>query len=275
MTRTDLHRPGALIPVDYRCVACFSFPTGPEGIDPEGYMDEYQEWSNTHPDSELTKHDNGGCAICGTHYRHGAIMLHIPTGDFIEIGHRCASTHALALSDTGFQRALKKQRKLRQVEITRARKAAKRADFLAEHPGLEVALQGDHYITRDMAAKFQRYLALSDKQIALAMKLAAEEPERKEAERQTDCPEGRIEVEGEVVGLGRKDTDWGSARYTMTVEVTTDAGTFRIWGTQPTSLDDAARGSRVRFTATIARSSDDHSFGFFKRPARAVVMGAK
>lgn len=50
----------------------------------------------------------------------------------------------------------------------------RQAKFLAEHPGLETALATDHYIVRDIAARFQQWGSLSEKQVALVLKLAGE-----------------------------------------------------------------------------------------------------
>jgi len=84
-------------------------------------------------------------------------------------------------------------------------------------------------------------------------------------------PEGRLEVEGVVLSVKEREGYMGGVVLKMVV----DGGGFRVWGTVPADIeDDIERGSRVRFTATLTRADDDPSFGFFKRPAKAVLVQA-
>lgn len=78
--------------------------------------------------------------------------------------------------------------------------------------------------------------------------------------------EGRREIVGTVLQTKLQESPFGSA-WKMLV----DEGTTRLWGTIPASIDPE-RGDRVRLTATVQRSADDRSFGFYSRPARAEVI---
>lgn len=57
---------------------------------------------------------------------------------------------------------------------------------------------------------------------------------------------------------------------------------FKVWGTVPAALERdehggmtvgtiAEKGDRVTFTARLEPSSDDETFGFFKRPRRSTL----
>lgn len=93
--------------------------------------------------------------------------------------------------------------------------------------------------------------------------------------------EGRIAITGEVLTVKFQDNDYGGA---MKMLIRDDRG-FKLWGTRPRSLDGdydpndrqrwipgAEKGDRVTFTATIERSGDDETFGFFKRPTKASII---
>jgi len=111
--------------------------------------------------------------------------------------------------------------------------------------------------------------------------------EKREAEKAkaADCPEGRMAIEGEVVSVKWKDSDYGGS---LKMTVKTDDG-YLVWGSVPSVLcsiktiigegedswvtyKDVGRGDRVRFTGTVTPSDTDKKFGFFKRPAKAELL---
>jgi hypothetical protein len=49
---------------------------------------------------------------------------------------------------------------------------------------------------------------------------------------------------------------------------------FKVWGTVPSSLPNTDRGDKVTFTASVERSNNDETFGFFKRPSKATLIEA-
>lgn len=130
-------------------------------------------------------------------------------------------------------------------------------------------------IARDMGRRFDRTGELSDKQVRFLLKLRrqVEENKTRQAERQAeraeaaDCPEGRVEIVGEVLKTEWRDNDWGG-KLVQTVK--SDEG-FLVWGTVPSSVS-VERGDRVRFTAQVSPSDDDPKFGFYKRPTKAEVI---
>jgi hypothetical protein len=163
--------------------------------------------------------------------------------------------------------------------MEKERKAEERTEFLDNHPGLAEALETDHHIVTDIKSRFVQWCNLSDKQIALVMKLHKEEKEKAEAPEETHCkaPEGKQTFQGTVVSRRVKDTQWGSS-IKITVKVETPEGTWLAWGTCPSSLlyedaenPGAERGAVVEITATLTRSDDTEHFAFFKRPRGKMI----
>lgn len=158
------------------------------------------------------------------------------------------------------RRAARKEEK-RQREQAERRTAA--AAFLDANPGLKAAFEADldnarnQQILDDMHNKLIRWGSLSEKQVAFALRLANPTPEPPAG----PVPEGRVEVEGEVLTL--KTNDWG--QYKMLVRLDNGA---KLWGTCPAAIDPK-RGDKVAFTATC--KAKERSFGFFSRPTKARV----
>jgi len=83
-----------------------------------------------------------------------------------------------------------------------------------------------------------------------------------------DAPTGRVVITGQCLHFKMQESMYGNVEKML---VQDDRG-FRVWGTVPRSLDDAERGSRVRFIAQITVSDDNPKFGFFKRPTKGEVL---
>lgn len=154
---------------------------------------------------------------------------------------------------------------------TRRKNDEERAAFLAKHEGLADDLKVEHRIIADIAARFAEYRTLSDKQVALVRKLAAEVRNPAPAEVNVPAPEGRVVVRGKVVSTKLVEGDWGTT-WKMTVKVETPDGAWLCWGSVPTGISvDGLRGQEIEFTATLSRGRDAH-FALFKRPAKASVV---
>ena len=97
----------------------------------------------------------------------------------------------------------------------------------------------------------------------------AERAERDAAhEAGEDAVEGRVVITGTVLAFKVQESMYGDV---LKMLVQDDRG-FRVFGSVPSSLDDAERESRVTFTATVTVSDNDAKFGFFKRPTKAAVI---
>lgn len=84
------------------------------------------------------------------------------------------------------------------------------------------------------------------------------------------CPNGRETVDGVVLSIKSYESDYG-IQYKMTV---LDDRGFRVFGSVPSSLRYESSfeiGVRIKFSGDLTRSDDCASFGFFKRPTKAVM----
>lgn len=170
---------------------------------------------------------------------------------------------------------------------------AARTQFEADHPDLVQSLAtlrgqfGD-----DLRERLQEVGSLTENQVAAVRRIAAQE-----AARPAPAPalEGRIVIAGEILSVRAVESYFGGReQVTYKARILDDRG-FTVWGSLPSSItqpiydtfysgdrsryDDgrdvwtkAARGRRVQLTATVEQSSDDETFGFYKRPTAAQLL---
>lgn len=305
--RTDPHRAGAIVPENYDYVLSYNCGSVQDGAPLPSFgvnceLDRKTEHAigQHNPDGRccviglmhvarvrFSDHGHTGkCTICGAVYVHGDIWMHRPTGEHIHVGHTCSDKYSMLADRGDFDAALASHRQRTAAARLAVENRAERDAFLAEHAGLAEALETDHEIVKDIAARFRQYRSLTEKQIALVMKLAAESANPLPVERNIPAPTGKTTVRGRVVSVKSQETAYGMTMR-MTVKVTTDDGTWLCWGTCPESIlavgrdhiGDAARdastwlrGRDVEFTATLKPGRDAH-FAIFSRPTRAGVCG--
>jgi hypothetical protein len=305
--RTDPHRPGAIVPANYSYVFSYNgassdggWPIPSFGINCElDRRTDVRDKDGKHVSTTNGEHDADGlccvigllhvakvtvignackCTICGAHFVHGDVWKHNPTGEFIHLGHTCAQKYEMLADRSEFELAAGRHAAAAARECQAAANAEARADFLEKNPGLAAALQVDHYIVKDLASKFQAYHALSEKQVALALKIAHEVANPQAAEKQVPAPTGRVDIEGVVISTKVYQSDFGST-LKMTVKVTTPDGVWLCWGTVPSALGEEKltysgstccllKGATVRFTASLKAGREPH-FAIFSRPAVA------
>ena len=85
-------------------------------------------------------------------------------------------------------------------------------------------------------------------------------------------PTGRLRIEGEITA-----TKWVENAYGGSLKMLVTGAGWKVWGTVPRGLEfdgRPARGHRVAFTATVVRSDDDESFGFFSRPTGPQLLAS-
>lgn len=118
-----------------------------------------------------------------------------------------------------------------------------------------VGIAGAAFISRDKWLKTAEFKA----------KKAADQAEA------TPVIEGRIVVTGEIIkAQWREGYAYNSEVLKLTVR---DDRGFKLWGTCPTSVEsEAERGARITFTASVTKSDDDETFGFFKRPTKPEIL---
>lgn len=213
--------------------------------------------------------DLGRCEHCSTHYSHGVGFKNRVTGEVIAVGRDCGeqffnfkSTAARKVAQAAKAKAAKKARE----EAAEARQAV-----LDATPGLEDALKTDHYICRDIDARFKRYGKISEKQVNLVFKIARDVAQREADKANEPAPvaipvelaEGRQRFAGVVLATKWVDNGFGGC---VKMLVRDDRG-FKVWGSAPDTADQF-KGAKVAFDARLTISDDDPCFGFFKRPTK-------
>jgi hypothetical protein len=277
-TRTDPHRPGAIIPTDYVFVLWYAiamevdgWPQPPRNVDIVAAMlhDPAIKWAETG--------GLGHCSVCGAYYKYGEVWRHEPTGEHIHVGHDCADKYNMLTSRAEWESWHKEQHDLRAAAIQKRARVTARDAFFADRPGLAETLAVTHPILQDMARKLYLYGSLSEKQLAFAAKLATEATAPKPPEEShVPAPEGRVTVRGAVVAIKTQDSAWGT-QVKMLVKVDTDGGSWLCWSTVPDSVlgvDEGLRGATIEFSATLTRSDRDSHFAFAKRPTKARLTGS-
>lgn len=287
-TQTDIARPENFDPADYCADEIIWYYTG---WSEELHMIIAEDNYGTPVHVEravwdaLDAHESGDmikCWHCGQPHKYGAGTINRTTGDVVLLGNQCAS-NLFYLAD----RAAYAKRELER----KARFQKHYAAGVDGDPELHTAFEEcDHEIVRDIKSRLRKWGDISDKQIALVKKLwrEAARKEEKQAERIAAIDpvvEGRRTVEGTIVSVKTREGRWGTT-LKMLVEEPTGA---RVWGTLPAALAHAEirvaidgdehtefvgvnHGDRVRFVATVDRSDDDPTFGFFKRPTNAEMV---
>jgi hypothetical protein len=279
ITRNDAHSPLNLVTEDYAYVG---------GFDNEGptFGTARSDLRTLLARSTTARYGDGGqCDHCGARIRYVAVLRHAPTGDHIAVGETCLGNR-FALATADFHRMRKA------AELDRAEHKILTAwnAYRTEHPTDWAALDAsENGFVRNVLAKGRRYGNLSDRQFEAIVTAVARDATRaaeiaaRPVEILANVPTGTVTIEGEILTTKWQESQYGST-LKMLVKVETDGGAFKVWGTVPASLHgtwdtlsgayvgEASRGDVVSFTATVTRSNDDASFGFFKRPRAARIV---
>lgn len=265
MTRTDLHKPSAFVPAHYEALFAYHCSTSEDGwpvpsyrvICPEGKCGgaglccTVDASRLAHEEGREVFGEPGHCGSCGARFVYGQLWKHLPTGAIVHLGHDCAEKYDLMMDTSEMMLAAKRAKAAVATQIARSKNAAERLAFLDATPGLAAALEpsvtdGKPWskgleILCDLRAKFHAYRTLSEKQVALAIKLAGEilnpAPPKPE-ERHVAAPTGKgIEFLGEIVSAKIQENQYGTT-WKITVKVATPEGSWLAWGTAPSILLD-------------------------------------
>ena len=304
--RTDPHRAGAIIPAEYTYILSYNQSTSQEGWPVPSFginceldrRKEIKDENGNHVGWENGKHapdghccvvglrhiakvkfaahgGTGKCSSCGTHFVYGSIYRHEPTGEYVNIGNICADKMDLHADRSAYEMGRNRVWAATMAQQERERKAEARKAWLADHPGVEEALECDHHIVQDIKHRFIQWCSLSDKQIELVFKLAkeAKEPKKQETPVAAQIEDGRQVVEGEIVSIKSHESMYGTVlKMTVKVHPHGDDRFWLAWGTMPLSLY-ADRGDIVRFSAKLKQGREEH-FTLFSRPTKAEVVKA-
>jgi len=195
--------------------------------------------------------NKGICDHCGAHFIWGAMYYHKITSTYIVVGWQCSAKEfgynsRLDYDIERFKKRLEKYKKDEEMKLVVDK-------FLAERPYLVEPLKLNHPIINDIRFRLNQWGTISDKQVQLVVKLAAEVGTRK------PVIEGEsILVEGIVMSCKYAETPWGTKKK-MLVK---DDRCFYIYGNCPTG-HVFEQGTKVKFTAKVTKSGNDSTFGFF------------
>ncbi len=303
--RTDPHRPGVIVPSQYRYVLSYNCATSDGGWPvPSFGINCALDRRVTIKDAETGKetiingeHDADGeccqcgllasgktvvsgpgkCAVCGAAFVYGDIWQHVPTGEYIHLGHDCADKYNMLADRSEWELADARTRRAIEAQMTREANEKRLVEFCQGHEGLLDALNVEHALIADIKSKLRTYGSISDKQIKLVRKIAYEamHPEEKPPEVNIPAPTGKVTFRGTVVSRKTQETAYGNTTR-ITVKVTTPEGVWLAWGTVPAAITDATyqhggvKGCAVELTATLQAGRDPH-FAIMKRPRGKVI----
>jgi hypothetical protein len=285
--RTDCHRPGAIIPSDYEEVLIegwgyVAYIQGRQGEPPFGVRETVNFLMAERAKGRQVFGGIGKCGVCGAWFMEGVVLRHVPTGDYVHLGHMCAEKYEM-LADCDWDAATSMVRRQRAAELTRIENERLKVWAWSEVDkveGLRAALETNHHIVADIKARVDKGRVPSERQTALVFKLAKEAVERV-PEVYATAPTGRVTVRGVVVSTRTDEGPWGTAQK-MVVKVTeADGSIWLVWSTAPQSIYDSLhttfghgeplKGKEVEFTATLSPGKDKH-FAFCKRPTKGRVV---
>jgi hypothetical protein len=294
-TRTDAHRPSTIIPANYEqwndyalASSAGGWPTPSMGISCKtdrvtcldtGRCCVVSTERHARAEGRAVYGSAGRCGVCGANYTYGTMFRHEPTGEIVHMGHDCARKYEMLADWTAFELGLDRARKTAGKVAEQAKNDAERREFLDAHPGLEDAFTVEHRIISDIKARFVQWRSVSDKQVALVLKIANEirNPPTVPVEINVPAPTGRVTFTGVIMSAKVRETDFGSD-LKITVKVQAEGGVWLAWLTAPRGLCDAVweetkqpvsgqlKGRTVTLTATLKPGRESH-FAFGSRPA--------
>jgi hypothetical protein len=298
MSRTDCHSPSKFDPSQYEYA--YMLDLNPDrqaiGVPDPNYLqycrDAIQRF-RTGPRPASPKRGIGQCEHCGAHFLYGAIFLHLPTGEYIQVGNTCADEAFGHSSRRSYD--LQKAKDRARAARHKVKMQAQALRFLRGFPRVDAILSAfsdRHPILDDIAASLARRGDLSSKQIALVLKLGREiaseaidptagvippcEYCRSVDHKSEDCtnrikaPTGKAKAIGRIVHTRVDEGYYGSTIKGLFVS---NDG-WKAWLTVPRAwLDHTINMDRsdvadVSFTlsGTFEPSEKDPYFAFVRRP---------
>ena len=239
---------------------------------------------------KIQRHDNGGCASCGTHFAHGVVFNR--GDDYLAIGHICGND-LFILPDLASAQRVKAEKRAEVLKLKAASEdCAKKHNLVEMIEGIEEVKEQHRETFESISRQLVRKGMVSQPQIDYLSNMWAwrndPDPEPIVEAPKPSVPESdeRIQITGTVISHRFQESDYGET-HKMLVE---DDRGFRLWGTVPRSIEGGDTlgyredgypiyepslddGDRVTFSAKVERSRDDESFGFYKRPTKAEVIG--
>ncbi len=275
--RTDVHSEKALKPENYEVIEYIYTNAPPFMGSGEGYAAIMKEFRADMERIQKMLRERGAmlhggwssCDHCGAYYHHGVVLEPRPTKELITVGWICAEER-FNISDLAWKRK-RMEKVMKQIRHRRGRFAKLRT--FAKENREAVRLLNKHRDNSFLGSLRDQLIAratLSERQLECIPKAAERqakwtaEKAKQDAEPKKPAPEGRVEIEGEIVHVKLQESHYGD-----TLKMLVKCDGFRVWSTVPSSLEGEVKGRRVKFTATLTRSDKDESFAFAKRPVKA------
>lgn len=271
-----IHQPSNFVPSDYTYIDSIDFFPGEDDGFNSRYTAELYDALNASTSTRFNEATGRvQCDHCGSRIRYGAVLLHVPSGNHIVVGHQCLSNRVGNYSHAEFRLDFIRTH----AQNTRAMRVrlAKQEAFLAANPIMAslVDYSGSNDFYRSMAQQLRKNGELSERQVAAYTKAVARDAERAaqraaEGELDAPAPSGKVTVVGKVLSLKVQSSAYGD---TLKMLVRDDRG-FKVWVSVPAAINgsDTVAGVRVQFTATLEVSDRDECFAFGKRPTKASVL---
>lgn len=278
MPRTDIHRPGSIEfdPENYDLLGVFDLHPehgdGPHRVRVvQGQLVQGRTFNGA-------PHGSGQCSHCGAHLRYAALMVHTPTNILMWVGETCLDSR-FSLTKAEFRRAREAGRARAEAHA----KQARIAELCEQHPlltWLTYPQATDNPFLLDVGRKLQQYGDLSARQIdaverAIVRDTGRADTRAAEEASASPVPEGKQVIVGRIVSIRNDPNPFNWYGEITRMLVVSDDG-WKVWGTMPAALGRAdvadIRKARVEFVATVTRSDDDKTFGFFSRPSKARVL---
>ena len=142
-------------------------------------------------------------------------------------------------------------------------KEERKAQFLAENPGVEKVFELETDRAVNLKMQFDRYGRLTEKQTLMAFDMLRKNEERQEAhDAAEDAPEGRVRVKGKILTIKDTYTEWGAVQKMLFL----DNRGFKVWCTTPRKTGGVAVGDELAMDVTLEPKKDDPKFAWGKRP---------
>jgi len=174
--RTDIHRPGAIVPSNYTPAIGYILPGADSTLQDVFNLDEARTLVLTANAPIFGAF--GKCGVCGANFRYGMIWRHV-NGDLVHMGRDCSDKYELLANWAEFDARREALARAHAARIEAARRTEIRSKILADNPGLDSAFETSHHIIEDIRARFNsRPDWITDRQITLVFKIAKETRER-------------------------------------------------------------------------------------------------
>ena len=236
----------------------FSIPCGDGDFETDIEVDSAEKVYIDGLESTIIDYSHNGCNCnhCGARMKYIILVRNLESNSIHIVGRDCGDTiaqfgkYANRLSDKSA------------LAMKIAKNKIERNKILSKYEGLKEAFEvKNNSIITNIRENFVKYNTISEKQVALVMKLATQQIEINNTAKAIDFT--KLEnTTLEVVSLKKQDSQYGEVTKIL---LKSDEG-YKLYGNLPSSSDNVNSGDKVVFSCNnITISSGDKFFGFFSR----------